>query len=430
MNNPSNMFEFIRLYPKLAADPVVGRVGEIYYNISNSGLRICVSTSPLTWKNIGSGGSIKVDLYNPISTTLPTGPSVTIDGVVITNGMTVLFSNLSSGNNRIYKVSGVGTSLSWVAQADWANGLDAATSDRVDINFGTGFTLQEGVFTGSTFRFGDVTRFFSGTDYWELSGLKTFGFANNATANVFNVNVAGSENMIIDYSIVRGTSKATSTLHITSDGTNVSFSDAGAILNPNGVTFNIYVSSGVIWLDLAADNSGTAGSFKYFIRRWSNNPGGPGGIPNYSFGSPPPGTAAGTSGDVQFNAANSLAADGNFKWDSVNKELNLNGFFISALSAQLTLPDNTSGIIFTYPTVDRFATMTFGIWRNGNYKHGRFMAVTDGVNVNFEEDFVTTNDPAVILSAQIVGATVQIMYLTAATGQNALMRFSINKFGE
>jgi hypothetical protein len=64
----------------------------------------------------GSGGLIKVNYINPISTTLPTGPTVTIDGSAGVDGDLVLFTNLVSGNNQVYLLGGVGTSITWTAQ--------------------------------------------------------------------------------------------------------------------------------------------------------------------------------------------------------------------------------------------------------------------------------------------------------------------------
>lgn len=52
MANPSKSFEFIRLYPSLTADPVDGRVGEIFYNVTMNTLRICVDDSPVTWQDL------------------------------------------------------------------------------------------------------------------------------------------------------------------------------------------------------------------------------------------------------------------------------------------------------------------------------------------------------------------------------------------
>jgi hypothetical protein len=430
MANPSKQFELIRLYPRLSSDPITGKVGEIYYNTSFNALRVCVSSSPLLWKAIG-GGTVSATLYDPVSTTLPSGPSAIIDGVTLVDGMKVLFSNLSSGNNRMYQVSGVGVSLAWTVQADWSNGTDPITGERISIAQGTAFALQTAVFDGTTFKINDVTRFFSGTDYWEMSSLKTLGFNNNATSNVFSVNVTGSENMIIDYSVVRGAAKETGTIHVTSDGTTVSFSSGGSYIALTGLLLNFYVTTGTLFFDITADNSGSNGVLKYFVRRWSNNPGGPGGPPSYSTGPVTPVTAAGSPGDVQFNSATMLGADTKFKWDGTDKAIDLSGIKIGALSDLVLLSDNTvNGLVAQYPMANRFAIISFGIWRDGSYRVGRMLIVNDGLIVNFQDDSIMTNDPGVALSAVISGSDILIYYTTVATGFDGNMRYSITKFGE
>lgn len=53
-------------------------------------------------------------------TSLPSGSAPTIDGVPLQNGDRVLFSNLSSNNNRVFKLQGAGSAsgISWLPQLD------------------------------------------------------------------------------------------------------------------------------------------------------------------------------------------------------------------------------------------------------------------------------------------------------------------------
>ncbi len=60
MNNPATQFEFLRLYPNLASDPVVGRIGEIYWNTTLNKPRMCTNDSPVTWSDM-SGETVKVE---------------------------------------------------------------------------------------------------------------------------------------------------------------------------------------------------------------------------------------------------------------------------------------------------------------------------------------------------------------------------------
>lgn len=67
--------------------------------------------------------TIKVTVIDAINTTLPTGASVTIDGISLVDGDTVLFTK--SAIDSIYMVSGIGTSATWT-QLKYFNGSTAA----------------------------------------------------------------------------------------------------------------------------------------------------------------------------------------------------------------------------------------------------------------------------------------------------------------
>lgn len=406
--------------------------GDIAFVI-NGILSTVVQRTASTWTTLASQTSpiVDADLYDPIATTLPTGTGATIDGVAVVNDMRVLFSNLTVGNNRLYKVSGVGVSLVWTAVAVWPGGLTPSLGDNIIINQGTTFGLRQGLFDGSAFKFNDTVRYFTGTDYWELSSLKTLNFLNNATGNVFTVNATGSENMVIDFSIVRGAAKLTATIHLTSDGTNASVSTSGAALSSVGVLFDAYISAGDLYLDLIADNAGMGGVMKYFVKRWSDSPGGPGGIPNYSTGPVVPSNAAGSTGDVQFNNAGALAADSEFKWDATDKALQLNDLSIGALKGPVTLVDNTTnGTIFLYPATFKHAVMECSIERNGAYRTSRYLIVHNGTTVVIQGDSVETADPLVTHDAIISGPDVVVRYTAASTGFNGSFKYSIRKWDE
>jgi len=81
---------------------------------------------------------------------LPTGTSATIDGVVVVNGDRVLFTNLSSNNNRVYVVSGVGTALAWQVQAEGQAGSGAPTDgDVLDVQEGETYADRILQYTGT-----------------------------------------------------------------------------------------------------------------------------------------------------------------------------------------------------------------------------------------------------------------------------------------
>jgi hypothetical protein len=63
-----------------------------------------------------------VTLKDDTAVILPTGSAYTADGQPVVNGNRVLFTNLVTGNNEVYVVGGVGTSLTWTLATDGQNG--------------------------------------------------------------------------------------------------------------------------------------------------------------------------------------------------------------------------------------------------------------------------------------------------------------------
>lgn len=275
------------------------------------------STDWNTFNNKQDAYIFKVDAYDPINTSLPTVDPVIIDGHTIINNDRVAFSNLSSGNNQIYQATVSGASVSWTSVAS------PAINDYILVKNGDGFALQAGVFTGTSFDFNRVIRHFNGADYWEQSAIYTVPLANASSNNVFTINVSNSENMIIDYSIYRGTRKTTGTLYLVSDGTTVQVSDVGVDLNsPVGVSFSASISIGQITLTCTTDASGDSGTLKYNLRRWSDSAGGPGGLPSYSGG--------GGSGSITVEQLNGAGA-GSYSNINTIKFNNDTGFLVTDL---------------------------------------------------------------------------------------------------
>lgn len=431
-----------------------------------NGTEFLIGTTPLS----GSGSGIqKVNLYDPLSTTLPLG-LITIDSVSVTAGMHVLFSNLSSNNNEIYQANGVGTTItSWTAQFAFAGSVSPSGGDFVVVTQGQGFANQLGEFNGTTWVYNNTVRHFNGVDYWEQSALVTSTLADNTTnGTVFSVNFAGSENMIVDYSIVRGSLKETASLYITTDGTNVSVTDGGANLNgPSGISFDGIISGSLIVLRYTTTSTGTAASMKYSIKRWSDSAGGPGGIPSYSGGGGSGvtslnglagaltlvagsnititplggnitiastgggGTPAGPTNSIQYNNAGSFAGNSNFEIDVANNALNLNGLNQTILSSGITIVDNTASpaTLFTYNAATfPFGIIEYSIIRSGNYRCGRMLVTTDGAVTGFNDDYVDTALTGVNLTATIVGPNVSINYTSTNIGFNGTFKYSMRKW--
>lgn len=390
---------------------------------------------------IGEGGigagAFRVDLYDPLSTSLPTGSTATFDGVSIANNQLVLFSNLASGNNQVYKATGVGSSIVWTPIIAFSGGLTPLLADQVLITKGTGFKLQTAIFDGTAFKINDTVRYFNGVDYWELSSLKSLNLGNNASGAVFSVTVVGSENFVIDYSISRGTSKQTSSMYLTSDGTSVSVAEGGTTLGgPTGVQFSGSISNGLLILTYTTDNSGPAASMKYFVRRWSNASGGPGGIPDYSTSTATGAiNAAGSPGNIQYNSSGSLGADNNLNWNPSTKvfstpNLNMNGFVVTGLSAPIILNDNTTTptALITYPVAGaRISEFKFYIFRNGLVRLAHFTVVCDGTNITFGDRTYTTGADGIVFSAQLSGSNVQVSYTSSALGVSGSLTYTANQ---
>jgi hypothetical protein len=238
-----------------------------------------------TFNNKQSEFAFKVKAYDPVSATLPTVDPVVVDGYTVLDGDNVLFSNLTNPaeNNKIYIASISAGVVSWTENVLFIPNVN----DYVLVENGTAFAIQSGVFNGTSFDFNRVIRHFNGVDYWEQSAIYAVALVNNTPNNVFTISYVNSENMIVDFSITRGTNKTTGTLYITTDGTTAKLSDVGVdLVSPVGVTFELGLNllTNEISLTCLTDNSGDSGELKYALRRWSDSPGGPGGLPSYTSG--------------------------------------------------------------------------------------------------------------------------------------------------
>jgi hypothetical protein len=377
----------------------------------------------------GEGGTVRVDLYDPVTTVLPTTAPQTIDGVTLATNMTVLFTNLATGNKRIYKAFISGPTITWVAQSSYSTGLDPVLGDDVLIIRGTSFAFAHGIYDSSEFKFNDIVRFYNGVDYWELSSLKTQTLAAGTTDDVFTVEVAGSENMVIDYSILRGSVKETGTIHVTSDGLAATATTNGTYIGVSGVTFSADVSAGDLRLRYTT-TAGAAATMKYFVRRWSDAAGGPGGIPSYS--SVVSGiSAAGANSQIQFNDSGNLGADSDFTWDKTSNILGLAGLEVHGLSAPVTLLDNiaTPTTFLQYNAANYpFVIIEFSMKRDAVYQLGRLLIVNDGTNVVITSDFATTGGIGITISAQILSGNVHLQYESTATTFSTQLKYGVRRW--
>lgn len=378
----------------------------------------------------GSGSGIqKVTYHDPISTTLPSGPAVTIDGIAGVDGDLVLFSNLSSGNNEVYKLGGVGVSITWTAQSFFNGSSTPTAGDMVIPTAGTSFAESIGIFNGTNWKFNDVVRYFSGADFWEQSSLKTSTLTDNSTGNIFTVTAAGSENIIVDFSIIRNSIKETGTIWLTNDGTNAFFTSGGAFSGATGVTFSADISGGNVRLRYTLTSTGFNATMKYSVKRWSDAAGGPTGIPSYT-GAAGVTPAAGSDGEVQFNTSGFLDSNPQFKFDTVDPSVNLAGLRQTVLSGGITILDNQASPanLFTYDASYRFAIMEYSIFRNGSFRTGNLLIANDGLVASSNGLSIDTGSTGVTLSTIISGSNVQVQYTSTNTGVGATFKYSLRKW--
>jgi hypothetical protein len=392
-----------------------------------NGLRV-VGAAPL---NGGGTGLTKVDHYDPLSTTLPVGNPVIVDGVNVNAGELTLFSNLGSGNNRVYKAVGTGTNITgWTAQYSFDGLLDPSNGDTVIILDGTGFADQIGTFDGTVFNFNNKVRFFNGTDYWEQSNIVTSALADNTSANVFSVNYTNSEYMIVDFSLSRGVMREAGTLHVVTDGTAVSVTTSGTTLNgATGVTFSGTIVGPLLELVYTTTSTGSPATMKYMIRRWSNSPGGPGGVPSYT-GAGSSTSAGGANNNIQYNNGGLLAGNSNFNVDTVDLSLNLNGLRQVVLSSPIVIIDNTPSPtpLFTYAASYNFTVIEYSLIKSGSYRTGRLLVANDGSITSGSDDFVETIPSGVVLTCAISGSNVQVLFTSTNTGSNGTFKYSMRKW--
>jgi len=377
----------------------------------------------------GDGGTIQVTFYDPFATVIPTGSAATFDGVAVANEDRVLFAF----NNRIYESSGVGSSIIWTEVADYPDGTDPGIGDSVRIEKGIAFAGQLAVFDGTEFKINDTVRYFNVGDYWEMSSLKTCDITDNSTGEVFRVTSSGSENMIVNLSVLRGTAKEIMQLLISTNGSDVTLVRAGAVITDIQVTFDAYLDGDDLVLEYESESTGTSGTMKYFVSRWSDAAGGPGGIPSYSTGSSGSLQAAGSNGEIQFNSSDLLSTDSSFTWDSVSKVLTLNGLEFKGLSSAFVLIDNSTDVSLLVLNATQYPHIIihFSLVRDGKREQGVMNLVNDGVNVNCSVAFFKADqliDLGITFDASISGGNVVVTYSSTSTGFNAQFKYWLQRW--
>lgn len=373
---------------------------------------------------------VQCDFFDPVSTVLPTG-TVVVDNVTVQAGQLVVFGNLTVNRNRAYRALGVGAVISgWSAEYKFNGLITPSTGNTLFVVSGQAFGLQVGKFNGTDWVFNDRVRYFNGADYWEQSNLISAAIADNTTSSIFTVAWAGSEHILIDYSIVRSTARETGTMRIVTDGALAEVSTDSAYVNGNtGVTFTATVSGANLTLSATATSTGTAAQMKYSIRRWSSSyPGGPAGVPSYSGAAPVPTPAAAPVNSVQFNSGGVLAGNSNFAIDTVDNSMSFNGLCQGTLLSDTIVnnqPVFTNLILLS--TAYPFYVLEYSITKENFTRIGHLQIAYDGVNVACNDSYVETGTTGVTFQA-IVSGGIQIQYTSTNGIGNGTFKYAWRKW--
>lgn len=95
------------------------------------------------------GGIPKIGMVNSTSTTLPSGPNANVDGVAVANDDLVLFTALTTDANKVYRVSGVGSSLIWTLESMFSGSSTPTSGDTIYVKAGTEFADYQLDFDGT-----------------------------------------------------------------------------------------------------------------------------------------------------------------------------------------------------------------------------------------------------------------------------------------
>lgn len=377
---------------------------------------------------------VPVTLHDPVSTTRPIGNPLTIDGLSVSAGDTVLFSALTAGKNSVYKAQGVGTNITgWdVASYAFHDSQTPLIGDTVIVKKGNGFGLQVGTFNGTNWVFNDKVRYFNGADYFEQSNIQSATIVNNSTTAFITVPWSGNEHMIIDYSIVRSTLRETGTARVVTDGSTATVSTEASYLNGNaGVAFNARISGANLIVEYISSNSGQTGTLKYSVKRWSSGTGGAAGIPSYSGAAAAPTAAGGPVNSVQFNSAGAVTGNANFAIDVSDLSMNFNGLRHGTLSSPITLANNqaTAANLFTidgglYP----FAVIEYSVVKESHIRVGQVIVAYNGTTVSLTETFSQTGATGFTISAIKSGNLIQFQYTTTAGAGTGTFKYSWRKW--
>lgn len=113
----------------LSAPPSDPSEGDIYFDTTLQSLQTYRSGS---WVPMpGGAGTVLATAIDETSITLPSVNPVTIDGHVVITGDRVLFTNLSSNNNKLYEATVTGGTVTWESTNVFAEGSDTPSKGNI-----------------------------------------------------------------------------------------------------------------------------------------------------------------------------------------------------------------------------------------------------------------------------------------------------------
>jgi hypothetical protein len=201
-----------------------------------------------------------VNLFDNVDTTLPATTATLIDGTTVTNGTSVLFVNLSSGNNEVYTATVVVTAITWAARIDNGRATAAPSSgDTIIVLSGTNYSDSAWVYSGSAF-----VQFNGGNQIQPGNALSKSGNTLNVLYDGSTIGLNGSNQLYIPTSGVGSTQLAsasvtTAKLATITDGVTLDQSGSGSTLEvKSGGISNTQISSSaaISFSKLAALTSG------------------------------------------------------------------------------------------------------------------------------------------------------------------------------
>lgn len=205
------------------------------------------------------GGIFKSRLHDGYSTTQTTGAPVIIDNVTIVNDDLVLFTALSSGNNKVYKATVVtGNVTAWTAQSIFSGSDTPVDGDMVYI--------QEGNF------YANNILLFTGTTYESLLNQKVSLTLNDNSTNVdfIQFEVADFKFFTMEYSVNRGANGVRQGIFsVCSDGSTVDYGDlALSEIGADGVTFTAALVGTVVNIYYTTTSTGLNATLKRTAKVW------------------------------------------------------------------------------------------------------------------------------------------------------------------